>query len=206
VKRLGGVAIVQEPSDARFESMPKSALEYVEPDYQLPAREIRALLPRLLEENARAAPRADRILRTQMELEIGIAQEDDAFRKGVFDGPELTPFTCPECHGVLVKIVEDRFIRFRCHTGHAYTDSALLEGVMESTGEMLWQVMRSLEEAVMLLNQMGQMRQVAGQAERAQVFFTKAAELEKRSDTFHETVLSHESFSRDNLADVKRRQ
>jgi two-component system chemotaxis response regulator CheB len=203
VKRLGGVAIVQEPSDARFESMPKSALEYVEPDYQLPAREIRALLPRLLEENARAAPRADRILRTQMELEIGIAQEDDAFRKGVFDGPELTPFTCPECHGVLVKVVEDRFIRFRCHTGHAYTDSALLEGVMESTGEMLWQVMRSLEEAVMLLNQMGQMRQVAGQAERAQVFFTKAAELEKRSDTFHETVLSHESLSRDNLGDVK---
>jgi two-component system chemotaxis response regulator CheB len=203
VKRLGGVAIVQEPSDARFESMPKSALEYVEPDYRLPAREIGALLPRLVEEQARSAPRADRILRTQMELEIGIAQEDDAFRKGVFDGPELTPFTCPECHGVLVKVVEDRFIRFRCHTGHAYTDSALLEGVMESTGEMLWQVMRSLEEAVMLLNQMGQMRQVAGQAERAQVFFTKAAELEKRSDTFHETVLSHESLSRDNLGDVK---
>ena len=106
---------------------------------------------------------------------------------------------------MLVKIVEDRFIRFRCHTGHAYTDSALLEGVMESTGEMLWQVMRSLEEAVMLLNQMGQMRQVAGDSARAQVFFTKAAELEIRSNTFHETVLTHESLSGDNLGEVKHR-
>jgi two-component system, chemotaxis family, protein-glutamate methylesterase/glutaminase len=138
-----------------------------------------------------------------MELEIEIAKEDDAFRKGFFDGPELTPFTCPECHGVLVKLVEDRFVRFRCHTGHAYTDNALLEGVMEMTGEMLWQVMRSLEEAVMLLNQMGQMRQVVGDDERAQIFFAKAADLEKRSNSFHSTVLSHESLSGDNLGMTK---
>jgi two-component system chemotaxis response regulator CheB len=201
VKRMGGTAIIQEPSDARFESMPKSALEYVKPDHKLPAREIGALLPQLLEREIVAPTPVDQKLKEQMELEIGIAVEDDAFRKGVFDGPELTPFTCPECHGALVKIVEDRFVRFRCHTGHAYTDNALLEGVMETTGEMLWQVMRSLEEAVMLLNQMGQMRQVAGDADRAQVFFDKAAELEMRSNTFHDTVLKHESLSRDNLAD-----
>src|SRR4051794_26749692 len=66
----------------RFESMPQSALEYVEPDHQLPAREIGALLPRLLEQQAASAPQPDRKLRTQMELEIGIAVEDDAFRKG----------------------------------------------------------------------------------------------------------------------------
>jgi two-component system chemotaxis response regulator CheB len=199
VKRLGGVAIVQEPSDARFDSMPKSALEYVEADHKLSAREIGALLPRLIKEDTAPAPAADPQLKAQMEMEIKIAEEDDAFRKGVFDGPELTPFTCPECHGVLVKIVEGKMARFRCHTGHAYTDSALLEGVMEMTGEMLWQVMRSLEEAVMLLNQMGQDLQVAGDPERAQIFFDKAKQLEKRSNTFHESVLSHESLSGDNL-------
>jgi hypothetical protein len=36
------------------------------------------------------------------------------------------------------------------------TDSALLGGVMATTGEMLSQVLRSLDEAVMLLNQMGE--------------------------------------------------
>src|SRR4051812_19309776 len=103
VKRLGGVAIIQEPSDARFESMPKHALEYVEPDYKLTACEIGTLLPRLLARDTAAAAELDKKLQAQLELEIAIAEEDDAFRKGVFDGPELTPFTCPECHGVLVK-------------------------------------------------------------------------------------------------------
>ncbi len=167
VKRLGGVAIIQEPSDARFESMPKSALEYVETDYKLTAREIGALLPRLIHEEPAAAPPDDPELREQMKMEIQIAEKDDAFRKGVFEGAELTPFTCPECHGVLVKMIEGKMARFRCHTGHAYTDSSLLEGVMAMTGEMLWQVMRSLEESVMLLNQMGQSLQVAGDRERA---------------------------------------
>jgi two-component system chemotaxis response regulator CheB len=200
VKRLGGIAIIQEPNDARFESMPKSALEYVDADHKVPAGEIGPILLRAIKKEPAPARPADAELMAQMEMEVKIAEEDDAFRKGVFDGPELTPFTCPECHGVLVKVVEGKMARFRCHTGHAYTDSALLEGVMETTGEMLWQVMRSLEEAVMLLNQMGQDLQVAGEKERAKIFFAKASELEKRSTTFHSTVLKHESLSGDNLA------
>jgi two-component system chemotaxis response regulator CheB len=199
VKRLGGVAIIQEPDDARFESMPRSALQYVKADHKLPAREIGALLPRLIEKETAPAPAVDTEWKARVKMEIDIAKENDAFRKGVFEGSELTPFTCPECHGVLVKFPEGKMARFRCHTGHAYTDSALLEGVMTMTGESLWQVMRSLEEAVMLLNQMGQHLQVAGDAARAEVFFRKAKELEKRSAAFHETVLKHESWSADNL-------
>jgi two-component system, chemotaxis family, protein-glutamate methylesterase/glutaminase len=70
---------------------------------------------------------------------------------------------------------------------------------MESTGEMLWQVIRSLEESVMLLTHMGQHLQEAGDKDRAEIFFSKAKELEKRSSTFHNAVLSHESLSGDNL-------
>jgi two-component system chemotaxis response regulator CheB len=179
--------------------MPKSALEYVEADYKVAASDMGSLLSRLVIEEVPPAPPVDHALNAQLEMEIAIADEDDAFKKGVFEGAELTPFTCPECHGALIKIVEGKVVRFRCHTGHAYTDSALLEGVMTMTGEMLWQVMRSLEEGVMLLNQMGQNLQVAGDNERAEIFFAKAKELEKRSNTFHETVLKHESLSGDNL-------
>jgi hypothetical protein len=70
---------------------------------------------------------------------------------------------------------------------------------MESTGEMLWQVMRSLEEAVMVLNEMARNLKDAGDPERAQMFLDKARELEKRSNTFHDVVLRHESLSGDNL-------
>lgn len=50
IKRLGGIAIVQQPNQARFESMPGSALEYVEVDHNLPSTEIGALLGHLVNE------------------------------------------------------------------------------------------------------------------------------------------------------------
>jgi len=37
IKQLGGVSVVQEPNNARYESMPLSALENVQIDHTLPA-------------------------------------------------------------------------------------------------------------------------------------------------------------------------
>ena len=203
IKRVGGTAVVQQPSDARFESMPKSALEYGDADYTLSAGEIGALLPRLVSNNAAEPTAVDEELNSRMEKEIDIAQEGNAFRKGFMKFGELSPFTCPECHGALVRLVEGRMSRFRCHTGHGYTDNALLEGIMETTGEQLWQVMRSLEEAVMLLHEMGCNLDKAGDAGRAKVFFDKGQDLEKRSRKFHDLVLGHESLSGDNLGQLQ---
>jgi two-component system chemotaxis response regulator CheB len=141
----------------------------------------------------------DSEIKRRMGTEVKIAAENGAFQKGIMKLGSLTPFTCPECHGALVRIAEGKMSRFRCHTGHAYSDNALLEAVMEYSGELLWQVIRSLEEGVMLLNHMGNHLQDAGNRKRAKIFFTKAREIEKRSKTFHDAVLKHESLSGDNL-------
>ena len=61
---------------------------------------------------------------------------------------------------------------------------------------MLWQMIRSLEEGVMLLNQMGQHLQDAGDPAKAETFLAKAREIEKRSKPFHAAALSHESLER----------
>jgi two-component system chemotaxis response regulator CheB len=203
IKRLGGITVVQEPQEARFESMPRNALEHVEVDYTMLSTEIGTLLSRLATEPP--APwvgdgeKEDEDIKKLMKTETQIAAEGGAFQKGIMEIGSLTPFTCPECKGVLVKIAEGKMSRFRCHTGHAYTDNALLEAVMESTGSMLWEVIRSFEESVMLLNHMGRHLDDAGDASRAETFFKKAREIEKRSNTFHEVVLEHESLSADNL-------
>jgi len=175
-------------------------MDYVDVNHTLPSTEIGALLGRLIGEPhpaTKAAKRADDKKRMQKELEI--AAENSAFQKGVMKLGKLTPFTCPECHGVLVRIAEGKMSRFRCHTGHAYTDSALLEAVMEFTGEVLWQVIRSFEESLMLLDHMGKHLKEAGDPNRAKTFFAKARELETRSRTFHAAALEHESLSGDNL-------
>jgi two-component system, chemotaxis family, protein-glutamate methylesterase/glutaminase len=199
IKHFGGIAIVQKPSDARFESMPRSALEYVKVDYNLPSNRIGELLARLVKQKPLPGTTTDSAIKRRMARESQIAAENGAFQKGIMEIGKLTPFTCPECHGILIRIAEGKMSRFRCHTGHAYTDNALLEAVMQSTGEMLWQIIRSLEEGVMLLNHMGQHLKQAGDSKRAKIFFTKARELEKRSKVFHAAALGHESLSGDNL-------
>jgi len=51
----------------------------------------------------------------------------------------------------------------------------------------------------MLLKHMGGHLKEAGDDGRAEVFLEKAQQLEKRSKTFHEAALGHESLSGDNL-------
>src|SRR5256886_3788005 len=53
--------------------------------------------------------------------------------------------------------------------------------------------------ALPILKDMGAHLQEAGTPERGKVFLAKAHELEKRSKTFHDVVLQHESLSGDNL-------
>jgi two-component system chemotaxis response regulator CheB len=50
IKRQGGAAIVQDPDEARFASMPQSAISQDHPDYVLPLSEVSVTLVRLAQE------------------------------------------------------------------------------------------------------------------------------------------------------------
>lgn len=203
IKRLGGIAIVQDPYEAQYPSMPRSALEYVDADYRLQAKEMSPLLVRLAQEAASAPARqAEKDLEARIAKEVQIAAGTNLSQKSILELGELTPFTCPECHGILVQILEDKLRHFRCHTGHSFTEDALLEGVMQSTGELLWQVARGLQEGEMLLDHMGQHMQESGERARAEKLFAKARELGKRASRFIEAAQEHESISANKLDDL----
>jgi two-component system, chemotaxis family, protein-glutamate methylesterase/glutaminase len=192
IKRLGGIAIIQDPGEALFESMPRNALEFVKPDYLRESNHIGRLLGELVERAPLAKVLVEPKLKSLIRTEIEIAAEGGAFQKGIMKIGTFTPFTCPECHGALVKIGEGRISRFRCHTGHAYTESALLEGIMESSEKQLWQVIRSLEEAVMLLNSMGGRLRSSGDLAQSEKFHQKARETEQHAKSLQNTALAHQ--------------
>jgi two-component system, chemotaxis family, protein-glutamate methylesterase/glutaminase len=197
VQRMGGVAVVQDPQDAEQPSMPTNALEYVAADYVVPLAQVGPLLVRLTGEHAPAKTRLPAAELDLLKIELTIAKQGGGFELGIIDKGHLTPFTCPDCHGALTQLIEGKLIRYRCHTGHAYTVSALLSEVTESVESMLYQAMRGLEETKMLLHNIGMHFTETLQAEVAALFFHKADQTGRQARLVHQSILQHESLSGD---------
>jgi two-component system, chemotaxis family, protein-glutamate methylesterase/glutaminase len=197
VKRLGGITIIQEPTDADYPSMPLNVLDYVKVDHAIIASEMGPLLKKLTAESAARRPRISKEEMAFLKMEVIISKQDNAFAMGIMNEGDLTPFTCPECHGVLVRLIEGKFIRFRCHTGHAYTASALLADLSKSVEETLWQAMRGLEETTLLLNQISAHFKDHDLKDAARIFAAKADMTTKRARVIHDSVFKQEILSED---------
>jgi two-component system chemotaxis response regulator CheB len=204
VQRLGGLAVVQDPHDAVSPAMPANALEFVTADYVVPLAEIAALLVQLATKPAPAKPRVSAAEMDLLKIELTIAKRDNAFELGIIDQGKLTAFTCPDCHGALTQLVEGNLIRYRCHTGHAYSVSALLSEVTESVESMLYQSMRGLEETKMLLIQLADHFKEQKQASVADLFLRKADETGVQARVVHDSILKHEAMSGDLQFDRKK--
>jgi two-component system, chemotaxis family, protein-glutamate methylesterase/glutaminase len=199
IKQQGGLAIAQDPADAEVPSMPANAISAVKVDYITPAGEIGDLIKRLVNEqisvDSRLTPEDDK----RTELEVRVAMEDEKVNRDVFEYGELTPYTCPECHGVLSALREGDRIRFRCHTGHAFSADSLLAGISESIEEALWTSIRSIQESTILLNHMGDHFAEANQAKVAAMYFKKAREAMQRAELVRKAVFNHEQVSADSI-------
>jgi len=173
ISQVGGVSVVQTPSDALYDSMPKSALALVDVDYVLPVSNIGPLLNDLVRQ-PRPSPtlaleeRMDSGELRRLEVEVQAAADTPSSGLEILKLGPLSPLTCPECHGVLVEVHEGRLIRYRCHTGHAYSASSLAVGVGESVERSLYQAMRALEEAVLLYGELERHHQDLGETVRAE--------------------------------------
>ena len=93
----------------------------------------------------------------RVEVEVA-ADERNAANLMPLGTPSL--FTCPECHGSLLQL-DGPPVRYRCHTGHAYTALSLEDELREKVENTTWSAIRSLQEHAMLLNEMAEDRGLA---------------------------------------------
>ena len=177
--------------------MPINAMEYVKADYTLSAREIGSKLQNILSRKAGLKEKISKKEEDLMKMEVIIAKQDNAFEMGIMNMGQLSPFTCPECHGVLVQLLESKIVRFRCHTGHAFTASALLSELTASVEEKMWQAMRGLEETTMLLKRIGKHFKDQRQPALASVFIRKSKMTADKAQIIHDSVFTHELLSED---------
>jgi two-component system chemotaxis response regulator CheB len=110
-----------------------------------------------------------------------IAGQDNALESGLLKVGELTPYTCPTCHGALLQLRAGRFVRFRCHTGHAYAARSFLAELKETIDDALWNTQRALEESALLMEHMAEhLHQEAPTAASVTFFMEHAQEARPR--------------------------
>lgn len=125
IKARGGLAVVQDPEDALFPSMPRNALQQVAVDFTAGIADMSVVLARLCE---------------------GEAMEDDRHRIPVApEGTGYVGFTCPECHGPLSETRRDP-VEFRCRVGHTFSTRMLLDGSSSNRERKLYEAVVALEE------------------------------------------------------------
>jgi len=123
IKKCGGVAVIQDPAEASYPAMPRSAAERVLVDYCLPLSDIAPVLSNL----ARDAANEDPPTPSEMEMEVEIATGETNAPEAMEKLGKPSELTCPECKGVLWELNDNDLLWFRCRAGHAYLAESLYE-------------------------------------------------------------------------------
>jgi two-component system, chemotaxis family, protein-glutamate methylesterase/glutaminase len=193
IKRAGGTAIVQDPADTEWPAMPLSALANVEVDHALPAKDIGDLLVRLVGKPAAATPlEPDEAERAANELRNITMHMDEREKPG-----DPSPYSCPECGGVLWEMRDGELLRFRCRVGHAYTSDALGAEQADTVEKALWTALRALEEQSALRHRLAERARMNGHHARAQQFEERSRDLASQAQQVRELLLVGVGVARD---------
>jgi two-component system chemotaxis response regulator CheB len=155
----GGATFAQDPQEAQFSDMPRSAIATGAIDGIYSAARLYGAIGRWLEPQKPAPDRID-LLRDQGE------------------GESPSAFTCPNCGGRLRELNEGSTLRFRCETGHLYNSRSSLASRRPTLEVALWASVRALEERHDLLRRLATRARKNGVSTSSQQFERRSNEVE----------------------------
>jgi two-component system chemotaxis response regulator CheB len=143
IKACRGVTMVQDPAQARYPGMAEHALMHAQIDYCASVEKLARLIEQHAAEPAIDPDNYEPPEHLKLEVEF-------AFMEGNMDqmkrlGPP-SEFVCPTCHGSLTEIRDGDMLRYRCHTGHAFSAENLFLEQDRAVEEALFTAVRAIEE------------------------------------------------------------
>lgn len=180
VRAHNGFCIVQEPADCEAPSMPRAAMNSAGADSVTTAENlahniVAAVTGAALREQEEPAMSSEQ----QLDLEANLAQ------KGIVTPEELdgigvrSSLTCPDCGGALWRIGDDRPLRYRCHTGHAFNVLSLADGYSKGSETAIRAAIRAVHERVIFARERQRSAERTGDAAQIGVEQTRIEEAEK---------------------------
>jgi len=152
LRMAGGVGVVQDPDDALYPGMPRTAVVLARPEYVVP---LDRLAPTLVELVARPPDPDPQPKSKEENVESQLEGTDPGSPEPVPEGTH-TGLTCPECHGAMWEIRDGQLVQYRCRVGHAYGEQSYSAAQQASVEASLWAAMRALEERVALLRRISE--------------------------------------------------
>jgi two-component system chemotaxis response regulator CheB len=195
IKRRGGVTVAQDPEEALYPSMPRSAMQNVALDHCLPVASIAPLIERLASVPAKddAVYPVPEILK----IETNISRLEESEMKDVEKIGELSAFTCPDCKGALWEVRDGDLLRFRCHVGHAFSAESLVAGQSQELENALWAALRSLEENAALSRRMAARASERNRTVSVMQFEENARQVEQHASVIRQMLHNYEKAPAD---------
>ena len=163
VAQAGGQVLVQDPAEAEFASMPRSALAAAPGARAVSVRQLAQAVRDSLD--VAQSRHSDPVLyEARMGADMDVVESyDPGFLRD--DESRLTPLTCPDCGGSMDQVDLPQISYFRCHRGHQFAPQALAAAQAEVSEKKLRRAVTALEEQAAVLRHMQRMasrqRQVA---------------------------------------------
>jgi two-component system chemotaxis response regulator CheB len=171
IKRCGGIAIVQDPAEAQVSELPQTAIQRVKVDHILPLGQIAEKVAKLVTQPVQPNFKVPEDIMEEVRASEYVVPDLDHMQKV----GDLTPYTCPECGGVLWKTKNEPLTRYVCHTGHSFSPLSFLEGQAEVIENSLWAAIRYIQERIDILLKMAETQRNMGRP--ADDYEQKASEM-----------------------------
>lgn len=174
IKRSGGVCMVQDPEESDFSDMPNNVLNNVDVDYKVTVTEMGYILSDLFSRDTCEKGEVPKDVQQEAEITLRMgSNQGDTLNLGT-----PSSLTCPACGGILTKIEQDKVTRYRCYTGHSFTENILEQEQINALEDSLWVAIRMMEERRNLLSTMTNYNS-ATKLERAEQMTIHIARLKK---------------------------
>lgn len=184
IKRCGGIAVIQDPRDALYPDMPRSAARHLAVDHVATAPELGPLLNSLARSRRPAPVEAPEKIR----LEAMIAAQELTVMPDQKMFGSLSPLTCPECSGAMQEMQDNGLVRYRCHTGHAFTLEALRTAQNDIWERTLYAALRSQQEQAMLARRVAEEARAREERRSAEEFERRALDYEEGAEVIRQLL------------------
>jgi two-component system chemotaxis response regulator CheB len=192
IKRCGGFAIVQDPNDASFPSMPLRAITADSPDAVLPVAEIAGrILDAVATPASLVAVPDDLVLEARGPSHLGTATQQNNDELGT-----RAALTCSDCGGPLWQMRSGP-ARFRCQLGHTFDATVLVDAKSEEAVRALWVAVRTLDERSRLLSDLAESNRRAGRRNAARAYAQRYDELRDAARVVEELLARHHPSAAD---------